>query len=107
MLLPQTVKLWTVMATLTLIAPQQSATAQPAQDVRPEGERRAELGQFMTPEPIADFMAAQFDPVDTGHVILLDAGAGQGALSMAFERNWSRQSESRSRLEIDAFEIDP
>lgn len=44
--------------------------------------RRKALGQFMTPAPIAAFMASLFDI--HGSVRLLDAGAGVGSLTAAF-----------------------
>src|SRR5208283_2362287 len=37
--------------------------------------RQGELGQFLTPAPVADFMASLFDPFPNA-VRLLDAGAG-------------------------------
>lgn len=44
---------------------------------------KAALGQYMTPAPIAAFMASLFPPFgDTVH--LLDAGAGEGSLTKAF-----------------------
>jgi adenine-specific DNA-methyltransferase len=46
-------------------------------------KKRGELGQFLTPASIARFMANQFDNL-SGHVSLLDAGAGVGVLTAAF-----------------------
>ena len=46
--------------------------------------RKTELGQFMTPSPVAEFMAERFDKNRMTNVSLIDAGAGQGALSIAF-----------------------
>lgn len=48
-------------------------------------DRRHELGQFLTPHPVAEFMASLFE-VHRGEVRLLDAGAGAGS----FCRNLSR-----------------
>jgi len=45
--------------------------------------QRSELGQFLTPAPIAQFMARQFDSL-SGQIRLLDPGAGVGALTSAF-----------------------
>jgi len=65
-----------------------------------EPGRKAALGQFMTPSPIARFMATLFD--DPGRpAALLDAGAGIGSLSIAAV---ARLGQSAS---IDAWEIDP
>jgi adenine-specific DNA-methyltransferase len=62
--------------------------------------RKSALGQFMTPSPIARFMATLFDdPVRPS--ALLDPGAGIGSLSVAaVPRIWPVAS-------VDAWEIDP
>ena len=49
--------------------------------------RKAELGQFMTPESVANFMAGLFSQ-RTGAIRLLDAGAGAGSLTAAFLNRW-------------------
>jgi adenine-specific DNA-methyltransferase len=67
--------------------------------------RKAEFGQFMTPSPIADFMASLFSSwPDT--VRLLDPGAGIGSLTEAFSSQFFKRAEKGARLEITAFEID-
>lgn len=68
--------------------------------------RRAALGQFMTPAPIATFMASLFHrwPRD---VSVLDPGAGLGSLSEAFADRFSNEAESGSNLHITAYEIEP
>ncbi len=45
-------------------------------------KRQGELGQFLTPAPVADFMASLFGPFPRV-VRLLDAGAGSGSLTSA------------------------
>jgi type I restriction-modification system DNA methylase subunit len=47
-------------------------------------KRKSALGQFMTPAPVARFMASLFPPATQQVCHLLDAGAGVGALSFAF-----------------------
>ena len=47
-------------------------------------QRKSQLGQFMTPPRVADFMASLFTLPQSGAMRLLDAGAGQGALTNAF-----------------------
>lgn len=50
--------------------------------------RKAALGQYMTPAPIAAFMASLF-PNNLGAFHLLDAGAGEGSLTCAFLKTLS------------------
>ena len=68
--------------------------------------RRHELGQFLTPDPIADFMASLFRDCHRD-VNLLDAGAGTGALSAALVRRLCREGRRPKRISVTAFEIDP
>ncbi|MGE0142108.1 MAG: Eco57I restriction-modification methylase domain-containing protein [Planctomycetota bacterium] len=68
--------------------------------------RRSEMGQFMTPAPIASFMASLFEPT-TGDVRLLDAGAGVGSLTAGYVAAacaWRRKPKS---IEATCFEVDP
>ena len=60
----------------------------------------------MTPLPIAEFMAKQFRTDRLQKVVLLDAGAGQGALSVAFAKRWGQVSLKSAQLAIDAYELD-
>lgn len=60
---------------------------------------RAALGQFMTPPHIAQFMAELFDKRHTP-AVLMDAGAGAGALSVAASRVLALAS-------VQVWEIDP
>jgi predicted RNA methylase len=62
---------------------------------------KAALGQFMTPDPIARFMASLFSEATHAHVKLLDAGAGEGALTRAFLQRWTS-----TPIEVHAYEID-
>jgi adenine-specific DNA-methyltransferase len=69
-------------------------------------ERKAELGQFMTPTTVARFMAALFAPSTLQTARLLDAGAGIGSLSGAFLNLWASGSFDFQRLELTVYEID-
>ena len=69
-------------------------------------ERKSALGQFMTPSPVAAFMAAMFPPSDIEVAKLLDAGAGIGALSSAFLERWQNKGFKFSRVEVTAHELD-
>ncbi len=63
-------------------------------------ERKAKLGQFMTPESVAKFMAGLFSQ-RTGAIRLLDAGAGVGSLTAAFLNRWGADDVCATVYEID------
>lgn len=68
--------------------------------------RKSEFGQFMTPAPVAKFMASLF-PAHALHTArLLDAGAGVGSLTSAFLDRWSTGDFDFRRVEVSAQEID-
>ena len=69
-------------------------------------KRQGDLGQFLTPEPVADFMASLFGPLPNV-VRLLDAGAGAGALTAAFISRLCRKRDGVGTLEATLFEFDP
>ena len=62
--------------------------------------KRSQLGQYMTPSAIADFMASLFT-VKQKEVRLLDAGAGIGSLTAAFI-----QKNNTSNIQAELWEID-
>jgi adenine-specific DNA-methyltransferase len=67
--------------------------------------RKSELGQFMTPTSIAQFMSSLFTPFGNQSVRLLDAGAGIGSLTAAFA---SKALEDQVKsLDVEVWEIDP
>lgn len=69
----------------------------------PKRSRQAELGQFLTPPRIADFMAGMFGaPRGAGR--LLEAGAGTGALVRSFAEMW--RGSCAEPLDVDAYECD-
>ncbi len=68
-------------------------------------KRKGELGQFLTPAPVADFMASLFAPLPKV-VRLLDAGAGAGSLTSAFVSHLCENNASVSAVEATLFEID-
>lgn len=71
-----------------------------------ERDHRSLLGQFFTPVPTAEFMASLFDPLPE-EVRLLDAGAGEGALSLAAIREICRRPFQVRSLTLVAYEVDP
>lgn len=68
-------------------------------------QRKSQLGQFMTPTSVADFMASLFELPKSGAIRLLDAGAGRGALTAAFIELLKAFPGDRP-LKSTAFELD-
>jgi adenine-specific DNA-methyltransferase len=68
--------------------------------------RQGELGQFLTPAPVADFMASLFGPLPNV-VRLLDAGAGAGALTSAFVSRLCKKNDRVRAIEANLYELDP
>lgn len=66
--------------------------------------KRSELGQFFTPYKIARFMASLFQDRGKESIRLLDAGAGVGALTLAFLEKFA--SAPRRQIELLAYEFD-
>ncbi len=66
-----------------------------------DSKRRSDLGQYMTPTPIAAFMASLFSC--NGKARLLDAGAGVGSLTSAFLDKALREGTS---VDAETWEID-
>jgi predicted RNA methylase len=65
-------------------------------------QRKAQLGQFMTPPDVAKFMASLFEFPLKNTIRLLDAGAGQGALTAAFiERAAGTAEVAATTFEFD------
>lgn len=87
-------------------------TAQAIEDIRHKTsqrlcpDRRAAFGQYMTPWPIADFMAALCTLPKRGTIKLLDPGAGVGSLSAAFAEQWLNSTPATSKLAVTAVELD-
>ena len=68
-------------------------------------ESKQELGQFFTPRLVAEFMASLFEN-SNDEIRLLDAGAGEGALTEAFVRMACSRPHRPSRLAVVAYELD-
>jgi adenine-specific DNA-methyltransferase len=73
---------------------------------RADPRRRAELGQFFTPAPLARFMA---NLVIEGRssLSLLDPGAGVGSLSAAIVSDLCQRLDRPDRIDLTAYAIDP
>ncbi len=72
---------------------------------RDDLDKQHELGQFLTPGPVAEFMASLFE-IHRSEVHLLDAGAGAGALSAALVRRLCREPQKPKRISVTAYEVD-
>jgi len=68
---------------------------------------KSALGQFMTPDGVAQFMASLFSASRLQTCRLLDAGAGLGALSCAFLERWQAGGFGFKQMEATAFEVAP
>ena len=68
-------------------------------------ERRAELGQFLTASSVAEFMASMFGPLPQT-VRLLDAGAGAGALTLAFVSRCCEKRDDVRAIDATLYELD-
>jgi adenine-specific DNA-methyltransferase len=70
-----------------------------------DSTRKALLGQFFTPAPVARLMASMLDVA--GPVIrLLDPGAGTGALFAACVAEWCRWPQPPAQVHVTAYEVD-
>ncbi|WP_437546239.1 Eco57I restriction-modification methylase domain-containing protein [Sorangium sp. So ce367] len=67
---------------------------------------RSELGQFLTPPPVASFMASLFE-LSCEEIRVLDAGAGVGSLLAAFTASACARRIRPSAIRATGFEIDP
>ncbi|CAH9019282.1 BsuBI/PstI family type II restriction endonuclease [Candidatus Nitrosacidococcus sp. I8] len=70
-----------------------------------DSRRRSDLGQYMTPAPIARFMASLVTDI-SGDIRLLDPGAGVGSLTAAFVDRISRVPKKPRSVTLVAYEIE-
>ncbi|MDB9487350.1 Eco57I restriction-modification methylase domain-containing protein [Dolichospermum circinale CS-537/01] len=68
-------------------------------------KQRSELGQFLTPAPIARFMAGQFNNL-SGNISLLDPGAGVGSLTAAFVERLLINADQIESCLITTYEVE-
>lgn len=73
---------------------------------RLDSRRRAQMGQFLTPSPIATFMAEMFK-CRQSNVRILDPGAGAGTLSAALVLALCQRTTRPAAIAVTAYEIDP
>lgn len=70
-----------------------------------ERARRARMGQFMTPEPVARMMASMLS-LERDTVSILDPGAGVGSLTAALVAELLGRDRPPNRIEVVAYELD-
>ena len=89
----------------TVIA-DEAPTLSPVGWVSPDDlDKQHELGQFLTPNPVAEFMASLYE-IRRSEVHLLDAGAGAGALSSTLVGRMCHEPRKPKRISVTAYEID-
>lgn len=71
-----------------------------------DAKHKSQLGQFLTPETTARFMASMFLDVGFKECKLLDAGAGIGSLSNAFLEQCTTGKLNFEKISLTAYEID-
>jgi adenine-specific DNA-methyltransferase len=71
-----------------------------------EAKRKSQLGQFLTPARMAQFMTSLFTSKETLECRLLDAGAGIGSLSSAFLERCIDGGFKFKHIDVAAFELD-
>lgn len=71
-----------------------------------DARKRGELGQYLTPLPVAQFMASLFE-TSPDEVILFDPGAGAGTLTAAFLQEMARRNSAPRNIRAHCYEIDP
>lgn len=73
---------------------------------RLDARRRTQMGQFLTPSPIASFMAEMFRGKKPT-VRVLDPGAGVGSLCAAVVSTLCQSSTRPAMIAVTAYEVDP
>src|SRR5258707_13127262 len=68
-------------------------------------QRKQALGQFLTPETIGLIMASLFE-AHPAEIRLLDAGAGDGALTAALVKRLCTSKRRPKRISVTAYELD-
>lgn len=68
--------------------------------------KRAEMGQFLTPAPVARLMASMFTGAGSS-LRLLDAGAGVGSLTAAWVAEICGRRNRPAGISVTAYEVDP
>jgi hypothetical protein len=73
---------------------------------RTQRAERSEIGQFLTPDAIARFMASMFTPNRRDHIRILDAGAGAGVLFSVLVETLVSEGRRPLSIKVVAYEND-
>ncbi|MGH2507730.1 MAG: BsuBI/PstI family type II restriction endonuclease, partial [Ktedonobacteraceae bacterium] len=76
-------------------------------DSKLDPHTRSALGQYMTPAPIARFMASLFTGSSVKKIRLLDPGAGIGSLTAAYLTNILEKKNRPAAISAACYEIEP
>lgn len=76
-----------------------------AEAARQSRSSRKALGQYFTPAPVAEMMAAMLTG-EGEHIAILDPGAGVGSLFAACVGEFCRREHRPERISVTAYEID-
>ena len=87
----------------TVAHSERSGTALPIEPQEEDQQKR--LAQFLTPAPVADFMASLLELGST-EIRFLDAGAGDGALTAALVRRFCEKRQGVKTIAVVAYELD-
>ncbi len=85
---------------------QQTESRRLAASANLDVHRRASLGQFFTPEPVARLMAEMLHDLPGESVRILDPGAGIGSLSAAAVAQICASESDQRPIDLVAYEID-
>jgi len=69
-------------------------------------KKSRELGQYLTPLPVASFMASLFHNT-SAHIVLLDPGAGTGTLTAALIEEMSSRPIKPASIQAEIYELEP
>ena len=69
-------------------------------------KKRGELGQYLTPLPVASFMASLFDST-SDDIVLLDPGAGTGTLTACFFQDMIERIVKPHNIHSECYELEP
>jgi adenine-specific DNA-methyltransferase len=70
-------------------------------------KKRGALGQYLTPLPVASFMASLFGDALKSDIVLLDPGAGTGTLTASFIQEMRTRRVKPRSIQAECYELEP